>query len=436
MAIIRAASATTGKTGWRHGNTPILSLIFAGVLLAGTFLPAQAASAAEAAPVNDAISNATVITQAALPFSATQDSLNATVDTGGIPDPAPGCDNTTLNATVWYRFRPTTDLTVGLEVTGGDMFPPTPNIYQSQHGTLTPIGCILNGPKVVWLHAHTTYYIMLSGNTGRPTFTLTVTAVTPPANDSIANATVITQAALPFSATQDSLNATINTGGIPDPTPACGGTNGSTVWFRFTPITDLTVSIDFIGAGLIPPMPNIYQSQNGTLTPTECAAGSPHAVWLHAQTTYYIMLSSYTGWPTFTFTVTAVTPPANDSIANATVITQAALPFSATQDSLKATVDTGGIPDPTPACGGSTEATVWYQFTPTTDLTASINITLGDQYPPMASIYQRQDGALDRVSQCVLTGPTVVSLQADTIYYIMISSYTGRPTFTFTMAAG
>jgi hypothetical protein len=164
---------------WRADRlAPIERFLLAIVVAsAGIGLPAQTAAADTARPVNDAVTHATVITQAGLPFSATQDSLNATTDTGGIPDPAPTCADGPTGFSVWYRITPRTNVTVRLEVTGGDDFPPAINLYQRQGARLIPGDCAPASSQPVWLHAGTTYYVMLTSYySGRPAFTFTITA--------------------------------------------------------------------------------------------------------------------------------------------------------------------------------------------------------------------------------------------------------------------
>jgi hypothetical protein len=197
-----------------------------------------------------------------------------------------------------------------VDVTGGDGFPPIVDVYRRSAAGLTGLSCPASGGPI-WFKGGASYYFMLSSSiSGRPTFTITVTAVTPPVNDAVTAPVVFNQAALPFSYTQDSLTATSDTGGRPDPASVCGAPSYS-VWFRFRPRTDLQVQVSTSGGNFFPPEVSVYARQpDGSLLPVACAPGlATTTVTLTGQTSYYFMLTSnFTGRPTFTFTVTPVTP--------------------------------------------------------------------------------------------------------------------------------
>jgi hypothetical protein len=114
-----------------------------------------------------------------------------------------------------------------------------------------------------------------------------VAAASPPANDTVANATVVTS--LPFSDTVDTTGATIDSddaqanGSNPD----CTVSNGtSTVWYRYTPSTDGALAVDAyassytVGLGIMTGTP-------GALNVLSCGVGSLLAPTT-AGTTYYI----------------------------------------------------------------------------------------------------------------------------------------------------
>jgi hypothetical protein len=381
-------------------------------------------------PANDAFTSATDIPLDGLPYTATQDSLDATTDTGGVPDPASVCGPSGF--TVWYRLvTGGTGLTVTATTGGGDFFPPEVSVYRSTGNGLVPVGCGTTfGAPPLELAAGGTYYFMLSSFSGRPTFSFTVQTVVGPANDAFTSATDIPLDGLPYTATQDSLNATANTGGLPDPASVCGGASGFTVWYRLvTGGTGLTVTATTGGGDFFPPEVSVYRSTGDGLVPVGCgtAFGAP-SVQLAAGGTYYFMLSSSSGRPTFSFTVQSVTPPANDSISSATVID--ALPFTASQDTLTATSNTDGIPDPASICGG-TGFTVWYRFTTTArSVTIAATAESPDLFPPLINIYRLDPSGLTPVG-CATIG--AVQLLRRSTYYIMLGSSTPRPAFTFTV---
>ena len=172
MSVIarnRRSAALRPRTLRRSG---VRGLLVAFIALATVFVaPMGSASAQDAPPANDSIRSATVID--ALPFTASQDTLTATSNTDGVPDPAPICSSGT-GFTVWYRFATAASaVTISANADSPDGFPPLIDIYRRDStGGLTPVGCATNG--AVHLRAHGTYFVMLDSFTPRPTFTLTV----------------------------------------------------------------------------------------------------------------------------------------------------------------------------------------------------------------------------------------------------------------------
>jgi hypothetical protein len=90
-------------------------------------------------------------------------------------------------------------------------------------------------------------------------------------------------------------------------------------------------------------------------------------------------------------TTALAAPPANDDFASRTVI--GSLPFTDTVDATEATAD----PTDPPGCGGPDIPTVWYEFTPETDMLvvatmqdsefpAGINVFVGDPSNPASLI--------------------------------------------------
>jgi HYR domain len=425
--IVRVGAGRVGRASLRVRHRWVAVAVAAITLLAATAITAGTA-VADPSPSNDDISGATAI--ASLPFNGTQDSLTATQNAA---DPTPSC-GAPNNYTVWYSFTPSSDMTVQANTSGGDFFPPTATAYTgpadaTTASPLTEVACSTSGLQMN-LTAGTTYYFMLGSYTPRPTFTFTVQAVVPPANDDIANATPV--GVLPFTATQDSLTATQDPH---DPTPSCGAPNDFTVWYSYTPSTDGAIE------ATATPGPNVTVyagAANATatspLTQVDCSTSGPIQVSVTAGTTYYFMLGSYLPSPTFSFDVQALVPPANDEISGATAITS--LPFNATQDSLTATQNAA---DPTPSCGAPNGYTVWYSFTPSSDMTVQANTTGGDFFPPIATAYSGPPGATPAsplTEAACSTSGLQMNLTAGTTYYFMLGSYASpRPSFTFTLQA-
>jgi hypothetical protein len=116
-------------------------------------------------------------------------------------------------------------------------------------------------------------------------------------------------------------------------------------------------------------------------------------------------------------------PPANDDFDSATVVP--GLPFT---DQLDTTEATTAADDPD--CFGQ-GATVWYSFTPTTDLRVDAN-TLGSDYDTTLSVYTGTPGAL---TQIACNDDAAGSLQsrvrfdatAGETYFFMVGSFGGGP---------
>jgi hypothetical protein len=127
-------------------------------------------------------------------------------------------------------------------------------------------------------------------------------------------------------------------------------------------------------------------------------------------------------------TTVAGAAPANDDIAQATVIT--ALPF--TDGPLDTNAATTAPEDP--SCAGRSH-TVWYVVTPTADLSLIVH-TFGSQYDTTVSAYTGTPGALTQIacnddyyddSVYSLQSRVVFSAVAGTTYYIMVGSWYSSP---------
>jgi hypothetical protein len=94
-----------------------------------TMMVGTASMAQAAAPSNDDIANATVVT--GVPFTDATNNEEAT----GEPDAACG-----LAATVWYQFTPTESAFLGFSTAGSD-FEAAVAVYSGTPGNLTYVGC-------------------------------------------------------------------------------------------------------------------------------------------------------------------------------------------------------------------------------------------------------------------------------------------------------
>jgi PKD repeat protein len=225
-------------------------------------------------------------------------------------------------------------------------------------------------------------------------------------NDSFAGATVITS--LPYSTTEDTTGATSDPTD-PDPGPAGCNTSGGSVWFAFTPPSDMTLQTDAGGDSL-----SVWTGTQGALTMVTCSGPDSPAISFPATagTTYYIMVGA---GDTLQFSLSQKFPPGNDSFADATPV--GALPYSDWQDLSMATLEPG---EPVPSCFTAT-ATEWYSFTPQT--TQSITAGVGE-YGAGFAVYTGDSLANLTQAQCSGSNqPLVFRVQAGTTYYFQVGAW-------------
>ena len=107
-------------------------------------------------PANDLIENATLIN--GLPFSATQDSLDARK--ASPTDPSSACVGGAV-PTVWYSFTTPVDGLIEARTSGG--FSTYLTVYEGQPESLSQVGCTFGGGFVtVPVASGKTYYLSVS----------------------------------------------------------------------------------------------------------------------------------------------------------------------------------------------------------------------------------------------------------------------------------
>jgi hypothetical protein len=290
------------------------------------------------------------------------------------------------------------------------------------------------------------------GGTASEPKTLVVAQAPPATNDNITFATSANTP--PFRTTQDTTQATVNTAGIADPTPACApgaatqGGKARSVWFTATPPVSGKVVFDTRFSSY----PTILSGWTGTpgslvAVPSACQSGnvpgavpaSEVVVNVTGGTKYFIMVSdaSATGaGGTLTFSLDfASAPPVNDDF-NSSLIA-AAPPSSNTVNSILATTDTGGRADPTPSCAsgvglvGSGKAnSVWYQFVPSTNGTITAD-TLSSPYATILTAVTGIPGSFTERACNVSAGSGIAQSQVTfpatggTVYSFMVSAFFG-----------
>jgi hypothetical protein len=192
---------------------------------------------------------------------------------------------------------------------------------------------------------------------------------TPPPNDDFANATVISS--LPFSDTVNNSEATSEEG---EPQVCAFATQ--TVWYSFTPSSDVVVLADMTGSSTSATNLNIYEQTSsgfGGLSVIGCGSfGSPVQFTARAGATYYLQAETFFGnVGSLQVNLAEPSPPRFDDITNARVI-----PSMAFQDSADSSLATTDPSDP--SCFGQGH-TVWYVFTPPEDM--RIEAAVQPQYP-------------------------------------------------------
>ena len=239
----------------------------------------------------------------------------------------------------------------------------------------------------------------------------------PPPNDNFASATVVS--ALPFSDTVD-----ITFAGIEEGEPQPCDYSPQTVWYSYTPSTNVMIRVNLVGSGIYEKNLRVYQSFGpgfGGLSYITCTAWD-NTITLNVLggTTYYFQAGSLWDYryDTLQIHIEQVPPPPNDNWVNATVIT--GLPFD---ESLDATVATREAGEPTPSCAWSLAKTVWYTFEP--QETRSVSAWL-EPYEQVIGVYTGDSiNALTEVGCHTWGGRLTLRLNAGTKYYVQVGDMYG-----------
>ncbi|MGD8813649.1 MAG: C1 family peptidase, partial [Anaerolineales bacterium] len=197
-------------------------------------------------PANDDFDAATVVSS--MPYSTAQDTIGAT---NAGDDPGYSClgDSQRYN-TVWYRYTPSASGTLDINTFGSD-FDTVLGVYTGTRGSLTSVACnddsgSLQSSVSFTASAETAYHIQVASySSGGGTLELNAdfTAFPPPINDIMADAIVIE--AVPYTNMQSTINATLE---VDEPETQCGWNNEASVWYRFTPSSSGTFSVDTFGS--------------------------------------------------------------------------------------------------------------------------------------------------------------------------------------------
>ena len=232
---------------------------------------------------NDDFADATVV--AGLPFSDAAKILGAGVEPGEAPPScligfgAAGHEIFEITNSVWYRFSPGEDLLVIADTTGSG-FNPVVAVWTETVFGLEEIAChnsfnfgpFPSSPRFSFQAAAGTTYLIQVGaargfflGAGDLVFGLEVGVR--PANDDFAGATTIP--GVPFSDSVDTLAATAEPN---EPAPTCSFAVANTVWYRFSPPTDMVVMADTEGTDFIFATLGVYQGGSlSDLTQLACS---------------------------------------------------------------------------------------------------------------------------------------------------------------------
>ena len=252
----------------------------------------------------------------------------------------------------------------------------------------------------------------------------------PPPNDDFGNATIISS--LPFSHTVENSEATIE---ADEPGNCANATQ--TVWYSFTPSSDIAVRADMAGSSNTGATNlNVYeQTSSGVagLNFLGCATfGDPIQFTATAGKTYYLQAETFLGnVATLQVNLFVPPPPPFDDIANAKTIPDPSSWFGGGRVDRDDTTFTTTAPgDPT--CFGNGH-TVWYVFVPPEDmkLEAAIHHTPAGGPPHFTlSAYVGSPGSLSQLDcsddSFVLSGNQVphveFSAKAGVPVYLMIGT--------------
>lgn len=356
----RRSSANPSRPRRPRGLLPALVALVVATIWMGVPSPATAV-----APPNDDVADATVISS--LPFD---DAISTVEATESADDPEPSCVFAAGPPTVWYEFTPDTPMAVHID-TNGSNFDTVLAVYRGDPGNLTEVGCDGDGGDTVEsalglaVEAGVRYLVMVTSETpDGGQLELHATAGAPlSTNDDIDTATAF--GTLPFSDEVSTLNATEDPS---DPDDCISTFDGATVWYEYTPSADdLSVAVESSGDGFTPTIA-VYRGSADALVPVACGSGRPASFRTAATFTaeagsrYLLLVGTFFEGGDLTVTAELGPPPPDN-------------------DDVEAAIDVGGLPavssgsavgatrvadDPT--CAGGVGPTVWYSFTPQTDV--------------------------------------------------------------------
>jgi hypothetical protein len=262
-------------------------------------------------------------------------------------------------------------------------------------------------------------------------FNRAIVRAAPAANDSFASPTAI--GSLPFTDAVDLSEATTEPG-----EPQFCNFMASTVWYAYTPATNVPVHMDI--AGSIPANSgfNVYQAFGpdfNSLSFVGCGnLGSSVSFTAQAGSTYYIQTGTASSCPyppcnnAVQLNVQEVPPPANDNFTNP--VTVSGLPFDHVVDPSTPTRE----PDePQPSCVPDPAfGSVWYAFTPGSSGSVTAWLGFAPYYTTLAVYTGSALSSLSLVDCRAMWSPLTFRAEAGTAYYFQVAiSYLGTGSLQF-----
>ena len=248
---------------------------------------------------NDNLAQAITIDE--IPGTFQQSTVGATNETNAA---SPSCAST--GADVWFKYTADTNRIVVFNTFDSD-FNTVLSAWTGNDHPLTEIDCnndgtIESAQSQISLPVSTgqTYYINVAGiRTEGALFPesgfVTLNTALPAIHDDLVNAIEIDS--LPFNATHSAAGATLEASEVG---PSCGGVTSASVWYKYTPSEDGSVSFDTLGADYDTVL-SVWTGSNHPLTEVGCNDMAIHkedfnqsqiAVPLTANTPYYINVST------------------------------------------------------------------------------------------------------------------------------------------------
>jgi len=336
----------------------------------------------------------------------------------------------------FFYITPANDMALDINALASD-YDTVLSVWMGTRGNLVEVSDACNDDwndneqsrLVVSLTSGTTYHILvagLEGGSGSLTLYIDEIDIETVANDDFDSAETITS--LPFIHVQSTPGATT---AVDDPIPQndCGsGADGHSVWFEYTPTSDLTLEINTLLSDYDTVL-SVWTGTRGNLIEEDCNDDEPInddnqsylVLDMIAGTTYYILVTGFEDDNGGTLDLYVTPDVASDLIDQAIDFTGSAI-FGHIQDSSYATLIDPS--DPASNCALSVGNSVWYQIMPTEDKVIRVNLT-DASFDGMLSVWEDDGSTMTEVAcignQSLNDMTMLVPLTGGQTYYVMIS---------------